>query len=151
MTTNQMPFFASAPSVRLAVRTCLIAIIGLLCCRGLALAEDAVATGSIVKVVKTSDGWQLTRNGEPYFIQGGGGIERLDVLDIVPTIFDLADVPQPPSFVGESLMPLVRGEDDTDRIAYSEGTLYGARKHSLRVSNFAKFFAPISRSTNSMR
>lgn len=35
---------------------------------------------SIVKVVKTKTGFQLTRNGHPYFIKGGAGVEQFEAL-----------------------------------------------------------------------
>lgn len=38
------------------------------------------AEPAIVKVVATPNGWQLTRNGQPYVIKGVGGDKRLDQL-----------------------------------------------------------------------
>lgn len=35
---------------------------------------------SVVRVVQTDQGWQLQRNGEPYFIRGVGGDQHLDLL-----------------------------------------------------------------------
>ena len=36
--------------------------------------------GSVVKLEKTGTGYHLTRNGQPYFIKGAGGRDRLDEL-----------------------------------------------------------------------
>ena len=35
---------------------------------------------TVVEVVPTKEGWQLTRNGQPYVIKGVGGDKRLDLL-----------------------------------------------------------------------
>jgi hypothetical protein len=43
-----------------------------------AFAEDAGP--NVVRVVKNADGWTLLRNGEPYFIKGGGGQDHLEKL-----------------------------------------------------------------------
>lgn len=50
---------------------------------------------------------------------------QVRLIDVMPTVFDLLDIEPPPSFVGQSLMPLVMGETDADRVAFSESTLYG--------------------------
>ena len=43
-------------------------------------AVSAPAGPSVVTIEHTADGWQLLRNGEPYFIKGAGGNESLDKL-----------------------------------------------------------------------
>lgn len=48
-----------------------------------AFAQATFAQASVVKVVSTANGWQLTRNGQPYIIQGVGGDKRLDQLAAV--------------------------------------------------------------------
>lgn len=40
----------------------------------------AADTPSVVTVVRHGDGWQLTRNGQPYLIKGAGGDRQLDKL-----------------------------------------------------------------------
>lgn len=54
-------------------------IFGLLVClsmllpQSVSLAEETASAGSVVELRKTEQGWELIRNGEPYFIKGGGG------------------------------------------------------------------------------
>lgn len=40
----------------------------------------ALSAGSRVQVVQSASGWQLLRNGQPYFIKGVGGTGRMDDL-----------------------------------------------------------------------
>lgn len=54
------------------------------------------------------------------------------VLDVMPTVFDIYDIEAPESFVGESLLPLIRGETEASRLAFSETTLYGPDKQAIR-------------------
>ena len=61
---------------------------------------------------------------------------QVRVLDVMPTVFDLLDLDQPASFVGESLMPLVRGRPGRDRLAFCESTLYGASLIALRTQQY---------------
>jgi len=70
---------------------------------------------------------------------------QVRVLDVMPTIFELSGVEPPASFVGESLMPLVRGATRASRFAFSEGILYGTDMHSLRGERY-KYIAKVSHS-----
>ena len=68
---NQMPYRTLA---LLVLSFCLFA------CQNKTLAESEPAAGSIVQVIKTDEGWQLTCNNEPYFVKGAGGTEHFEVL-----------------------------------------------------------------------
>ena len=57
---------------------------------------------------------------------------QVRVLDVMPTIFEIHSIDKPESFVGRSLLPLARGESSEDLIAFSESTLYGPPKISVR-------------------
>jgi choline-sulfatase len=46
-------------------------------------------------------------------------------LDIIPTLFDLLGLPPQDYFEGNSLLPVIRGEDTTDRIAYASSSYRG--------------------------
>ncbi len=61
---------------------------------------------------------------------------QVRIVDIMPTVFGLLDVEQPPSFIGESLMPLIMGEDSLDRACFSESTLYGGKASSWRSGRY---------------
>lgn len=50
---------------------------------------------------------------------------QVRLIDVMPTVFERLDIEKPPSFVGDSLAPLMMGETAKDRIAFSESTLYG--------------------------
>jgi arylsulfatase A-like enzyme len=61
---------------------------------------------------------------------GGAGVrgrrieERVGLIDIGPTILDIFGVPTPPGFMGQSLVPLLRGEGRAlDRPILAEGRL----------------------------
>ena len=56
----------------------------------------------------------------------------LPTLDLMPTIFEAAGLEPPESFAGRSLAPLARGEPDAERLVFSEATLYGPERMSLR-------------------
>jgi hypothetical protein len=50
---------------------------------GLALLASASPTNAApvkVELVRTVNGWQLKRDGQPFFVKGAGGTERLDLL-----------------------------------------------------------------------
>jgi len=66
---------------------------------------------------------------------------QVRLLDVMPTVFDVLGLQTPRSFVGESLMPLVRGEGKRDLPALSESTLYGEPQISLRGPRY-KYVRP---------
>ena len=51
-----------------------------ICLGWLAFAAQIPAAPVKVELVKTAGGWQLLRDGKPYFIKGAGGTARLDLL-----------------------------------------------------------------------
>ena len=61
---------------------------------------------------------------------------QVRVLDTLPTVFDLCDLPEPGTFSGSSLLPLMRGESEPERAAFSEATLYGHEEFSWRTERW---------------
>jgi arylsulfatase A-like enzyme len=62
-------------------------------------------------------------------------------IDIPPTILELMHYRIPDSFQGRSLLPLVRGEENTERVVYSEGRMmysvrWGGYKYAERFYGF---------------
>jgi arylsulfatase A-like enzyme len=58
-----------------------------------------------------------------------GKIEaNVEMVDLMPTLLELAGVPLPPHVQGESLVPLVRGEGQPPYIAFSESPLLGGQR-----------------------
>lgn len=51
--------------------------------------------------------------------------DQVRIVDVLPTVFELAGVRPPPSFVGESLVSRMAGGERRDLVAFSEGLLYG--------------------------
>jgi arylsulfatase A-like enzyme len=54
-------------------------------------------------------------------------------LDLMPTIFELLGVPTSSGFEGQSLLPVLRGEDRAARPAVLDSTLYGHDEVALRT------------------
>ncbi len=68
---------------------------------------------------------------------------QVRTLDVLPTLLDLAGVAPPADVEGRSLVPLMRGSEREDRVAYSELMFRGRKKQdalversSLRVEGF---------------
>ena len=61
---------------------------------------------------------------------------QVRVLDTLPTVFELCDLPDPGTFSGSSLLPLMRGESEPERAAFSEATLYGHEEFSWRTERW---------------
>jgi arylsulfatase A-like enzyme len=57
---------------------------------------------------------------------------QVRLLDVLPTVLDLADLDTPPAIAGRSLLPLVRAEEDEPRVAWSEDEILGLQV-SLRT------------------
>jgi len=57
---------------------------------------------------------------------------QVRLIDVMPTVFDWLGIEQPESFIGESLTPLVMGEEGEHRGAYCESTLYGKDRIAWR-------------------
>ncbi len=66
---------------------------------------------------------------------------QVRLVDIMPTVFSWLGVDKPSSFVGESLFPLMSGESDEDRIAFSESTLYGMEQIAWRTPRYKLIIA----------
>ncbi len=62
--------------------------------------------------------------------------EQVRTLDLMPTVFEVAGVEAPETFLGRSILPLARGEADGERPAFAEGTLYGADRLCFRKDGF---------------
>ena len=58
--------------------------------------------------------------------------EAVPTLDLMPTIFEIAGLEPPESFVGQSLTTLAERASDDQRLVFSEATLYGPERMSLR-------------------
>ncbi len=58
----------------------LLSLTALLCLCALGQTRAAPSAGDVVRLVKTGQGFQLTRNGRPYFIKGAGGDGPLALL-----------------------------------------------------------------------
>jgi arylsulfatase A-like enzyme len=61
---------------------------------------------------------------------------QVRVLDTFPTVFDLCELPLQRTFSGRSMLPLMRGEPDAERVAFSEATLYGHEELSWRTERW---------------
>jgi arylsulfatase len=69
------------------------------------------------------------------------------LLDLMPTILDVAHLPSPPGAVGSSLVPLLReaaGGRDSGEL-FAEAALYGKELKALRTSKYKVIFHPRSR------
>jgi hypothetical protein len=77
ITNNILPMTNSRWPMRLGRLGAFCLTVAILCLDGRAMADDgAVKT----ELKKTADGWQLFRDGKPYFIKGGGGDGPMQVL-----------------------------------------------------------------------
>ncbi|MEL6431849.1 MAG: sulfatase, partial [Planctomycetota bacterium] len=68
----------------------------------------------------------------PLFVRAPGALEPdvveapVRLIDVAPTLLELCDLPRVPTFVGRSLVPLARGEDDAPRPTFAHGNMWGA-------------------------
>jgi Glycosyl hydrolases family 2, TIM barrel domain len=79
-TTNLSFVYRSTVPRGTSLGVWLLASLGLLFIGGLLQAQDTDRSNSVVRVVNTTSGWELQRNGEPYFIRGAGGQRHLSNL-----------------------------------------------------------------------
>jgi arylsulfatase A-like enzyme len=70
------------------------------------------------------------------FPQGLHGGQRIDSLarltDVLPTVVDYLGIPPPPLIQGETLMPVIRGEETTDLVVLSQDKLMRSRYAIIR-------------------
>ncbi len=57
------------------------------------------------------------------------------LIDIAPTLCELSDLPSAPDFLGKSLVPLLKGEQEDNRPVLSQGNMWGPSGTSLRNNN----------------
>lgn len=57
------------------------------------------------------------------------------LIDVAPTVLELAGLPSEPAFLGRSLVPAIGG-DDAPRALYAEGNMWGPKKTSLRLGSW---------------
>jgi len=62
--------------------------------------------------------------------------DQVRIIDIMPTVFDLLGIIKPPSFVGESVLPLIHGVSEKSRFAFCESTLYGSNRVAWRGERY---------------
>lgn len=73
----------------------------------------------------------------PEAVPGGERIEnQVRLLDILPTAMEALGGETPPWIRGKSLFPLLRGEEEMERLALSEGLTYGVPRVSLHGSGY---------------
>ena len=56
--------------------------------------------------------------------------------DVAPTLCDLIDIPIPPSFTGQSLVPFLQGGTMPPRPILSQGNMWGPEQVALRMGNW---------------
>ena len=73
----------------------------------------------------------------PGIIPSGRAIaEQVRSIDILPTVLDYVGVAVDDQFDGSSLRGMIDGRDTRPRPAYSEATLYGADRESVRANGY---------------
>ena len=66
-----------------------------------------------------------------------GTVDRqVRIIDVMPTLLDAFGVEAPASFLGQSLLPMLSGEDRLDRLVLCESTLYGSDRVALRNGRY---------------
>jgi arylsulfatase A-like enzyme len=86
----------------------------------------------------------------PVTVETGARVVQSQVrlLDVMPTVFEILGVESPKSFIGKSLMRLVRGETTKDYPAFLESTLYGRPRIAMRGRRY-KYIMEIARDGSS--
>lgn len=73
----------------------------------------------------------------PAIIPSGRQVDhQVRSIDILPTILEYLEYPADDQFDGRSLKGMIDGHDERSRPAYSEATLYGTERESLRVNGY---------------
>lgn len=65
---------------------------------------------------------------------------QVRIIDIMPTLLEIAGIDSPVSFEGASLLPHLQGRPQPDRPALSESTLYGSEKLAWRTGTHKYIF-----------
>jgi len=68
--------------------------------------------------------------------------KQVRLLDLLPTVLDLQGWPQTVASHGLSLLPLLRGEKEDERFAFSEGMTYGVAQVSVRTHTHKLIYMP---------
>lgn len=69
-------------------------------------------------------------------IAGRSVVERVSLIDTVPTIMEALEHPVAPALKGASLMPLIRGEEVAERAIVSQGVVAGTKLQSVVSGSF---------------
>ncbi len=63
-------------------------------------------------------------------------------IDVMPTILEMLSIRHDLNMQGESLLPLIAGEETKDRVAFSESLLYYVERKSIRDGKYSFIFFP---------
>ena len=72
----------------------------------------------------------------PNGVAGGRSSAAVRLVDVAPTLLELIGLPPEPSFAGASLIPLLRGAQESDRPVLSMGNMWGPGGASLRQGDW---------------
>ena len=79
----------------------------------------------------------------PKLQPGGRAVEQpCSLIDVAPTLLDLAAVPLPSSFDGQSVLPLASGQEDTPRVVHAEFVSSPANERKARREGDMKCITP---------
>lgn len=70
--------------------------------------------------------------------------KQVRIIDIMPTILDLAGIEHNLKIQGKSLMPIIKGEEKEDRIAFSDNLLQYEERKLIRTKKYSFIYFPDS-------